>query len=125
MDCERRWGLLPIPESSLPSWARTVPITDRLPAMVAMIASCEIDVNSVFIGLFSLQYYISPLELWRVKFESWTRRACLTRSFPIGHSRQFFIGLLNRRMTKTSPGSLSNATPKTQTYTLSLHVALA
>src|SRR2546425_929540 len=71
-DCARRWGLLPMPVSSLPSWARMVPITDRLPAIVAMIANREIDMNSGFIGLFLFRYYISLSGLWHVKLEIWT-----------------------------------------------------
>ena len=74
-DFARRWGLLPIPVSS---WARMVPITDRLPAMVAMIANREIDMNSGFIGLFLFAYYISSSRLWPVKFKNWTGMArCL------------------------------------------------
>src|SRR5205809_4851573 len=67
-DCARRWGLLPIPVSC---WARTVPIADRLPAIVAMIAKRETDMNCVFIGLFLFGYYISSSGLRHVKLEFW------------------------------------------------------
>src|SRR6266576_5695150 len=67
-DFARRCGLLPIPVSC---WARTVPIADRLPAIVAMIAKRETDMNCVFIGLFLFGYYISSSGLRHVKLEFW------------------------------------------------------
>src|SRR5947207_4464422 len=101
-DFARRWGLLPMPVSSLPSWARMVPITDRLPAMVAMIANREIDMNSGFIGLFLFTHYISSSVLWHVKLEIWTLARLFGSLFPTGTFVGYSFGLKAHRMARVN-----------------------
>jgi hypothetical protein len=88
-DFARRCGLVPMAVSC---WARTVPITDRLPAMVAMIANCEIDINFGFLGFFLFRYCISSSGLWHVKLEIWTHNS---GKFAHRSSAEGFVGTID------------------------------